>query len=71
MRGSADETECLPVGLGATVGSVSPSVRTIFRLSLRGGKHGWRIAIQTLNQGKMKRCHSARAPLRVCGRGGG
>ena len=25
MRGEADETECLPTGLGATVGSVSPN----------------------------------------------
>jgi small subunit ribosomal protein S12 len=27
---------------------------------LRGGKHGWRIAIQTLNQGQVKPCHSTR-----------
>jgi len=39
---------------------------------LRGGKHGWRIAIQTLKREKQKpRFHTHTSVLRVCGRGRG
>jgi len=54
MQGSADETEYLPdLGRGATVVSVSPNGKQKSSArSLRGGKHGWRLAIQTLKSGK-------------------
>ena len=36
---------------GATVGSVSPNCKKQFSATFCGGKHGWRFATQTLNQG--------------------
>jgi hypothetical protein len=53
MRDDADETECLPqIGLGATVGSASPNgTRQSSATEWCDGKHGWRIAIQTLDKG--------------------
>jgi len=56
MWGKADETELLPrlmCGLGATVVRDSPNGKFEIPLRLtRERKHGWRIAIQTLNRGK-------------------
>jgi hypothetical protein len=56
MWGKADETEYFPKsGLGATVVAVKSERETEKSLTgvVRGEKHGWRIASQTLEPGKV------------------
>jgi small subunit ribosomal protein S12 len=67
MRDKADETEHLPSFLGLAPPS---SLISLNRKSLagfvRGEKHGWWIASQTLSQGKSKRRLCVDAPPLAC-----
>lgn len=53
MRDGTDETEHLPdCGLAATVVSISLNGKPKSLADFCGGKNGWQIATQPLNQGK-------------------
>jgi small subunit ribosomal protein S12 len=62
MQGGADETECLPLRAWRHRRQLSPKrTEQSSARALRGGKHGWRIAIQTLNRGQQEpRFHAHR-----------